>query len=189
MKVIGFNASPRKNGNTAWVINKILENVHEKGIEIQSWNFSDLNIKPCQGCLGCHKDGGHGCVINDDMQKLYRELESTEVLILGTPVYMGQMTAQAKTFIDRLFAQISPRFSPYYKEKKNKVKLILVFTQGNPDPCKFQVYFEYLKQMFQLLEFDVKEIIVVTGTRTEAANEQKELQKKLENMDLLFLTN
>ena len=187
MKVIGFNASPRKNGNTVWVLNKIFEKIQEKGIETQLWNFADLNIKPCQGCLCCHKDGNHGCVANDDMQKLYPELESVETFILGTPIYMGQMTAQAKTFIDRLFACISPRFSPYYKEKENKTKLILVFTQGNPDPGKFHTYIEYTKQMFQLLEFDVKEIIIVTGTRKEEAKEQKELHKILNNMDLSFL--
>jgi len=97
---------------------------------------------------------------------------------------MGQMTAQAKTFIDRLFAHISPRFSPHYKEKEKKTKLILVFTQGNPDNSKFQVYIEYTKQMFQLLEFDVKEIIIVSGTRTTAASEQEELQKYLDNFGI-----
>jgi len=181
MKVIGFNASPRKNGNTSWVINKILKKANT---ETQLYNFADLNIKPCQGCSGCHRDGNNGCVINDDMQKLYKELETTDTLILGTPIYMGQMTAQAKTFIDRLFAHISPRFSPHYKEKEKKIKLILVFTQGNPDKGKFQVYIEYTKQMFQLLEFDVIETIIVTGTRTTAASEQEELQNYLDNMDL-----
>ena len=181
MKVLGFNASPRKNGNTAWVINKILE---KSNVETEFYNFADLNIKPCQGCLGCHKDGNNGCVINDDMQKLYKELENADTLILGSPIYMGQMTAQAKTFIDRLFAHISPRFSPHYQEKEKKTKLILVFTQGNPDKSKFQVYIEYTKQMFQLLEFDVKEIVIVSGTRTTAASEQEELQKYLDNMDL-----
>jgi len=183
MKVIGFNASPRKIGNTSWVINKIL---NKANTETQLYNFADLNIKPCQGCLGCHIDGNNGCVINDDMQKLYKELETTDTLILGTPIYMGQMTAQAKTFIDRLFAHISPRFSPHYKEKEKKIKLILVFTQGNPDKSKFQVYIEYTKQMFQLLEFDVIETIIVSNTRTETASKQEELQKCLDKMDLSF---
>jgi len=183
MKVMGFNASPRKNGNTAWVINKILE---KSNVKTEFYNFADLNIKPCQGCSGCHKDGSNGCVINDDMQKLYKELETTDTLILGTPIYMGQMTAQAKTFIDRLFAHILPRFSPHYKEKEKKINLILVFTQGNPDKNKFQVYIEYTKQMFQLLEFEVKEIVIVSGTRTTAATEQEELQKYLDNMDFLL---
>ena len=175
MKIIGIIASPRKVGNTAWVVNKILEGAKERGAETQSWCFSDLDIKPCSGCLCCHNDGDRGCIIDDDMQELYGAIEQADALVLGSPVYMGQMSAQAKTVTDRLFAQISPRFSPYYKEKITKMKLILVFTQGNPDSGLFQVYFDYTKNMFQLLEFDVKEVQVVAGMRNEPAHERKDL--------------
>jgi multimeric flavodoxin WrbA len=109
------------------------------------------------------------------MQKLYDAIEHADALVLGSPVYMGQMSAQAKIFTDRLFAHISPRFSPFYKEKAAKKKLLLVFTQGNPDSSKFQVYFDYTKSMFQMLEFDVKEVLVVAGMRTEPARERKDL--------------
>lgn len=176
MKIIGLSASPWKDGNTAWVINKILEGAKEQGAETQCWYFSDLDIKPCRGCLGCHKgDQDRGCIINDDMQQLYDALEHADALILGSPVYMGQMSGQAKIFTDRLFAQISPRFSPHYKESTVKKKLMLVFTQGNPDSGMFQVYFDYTKYMFQLLEFDVKEVVVVAGMRNEPAHERKDL--------------
>lgn len=173
MKIIGFIGSPRKDGNTAWVVNKILEGAKDAGAKTQSWCFNDLDIRPCSGCLGCKK-GHPTCVTHDDMQKLYKEIETADALILGSPVYMGQMSAQAKIFTDRLFAQISPRFSPHYREKTVKKKLLLVFTQGNPDPNMFKVYFNYTKYMFQLLEFDVKEVQVVAGMRTEAAQERKE---------------
>ena len=177
MKVIGFTASPHKEGNTAWTLNKILEGAKEQGAETQSWYFSDLDIKPCRGCLSCHK-GGHdgGCVIKDDMQKVYDSIEHADVLVLGSPVYMGQMSAQAKIFTDRLFAHISPRFSPHFKEKNAAKKmLVLVFTQGNPDANKFKVYFDYTKQIFQMLEFDVKGVHVVAGLRNEPAHEKKDL--------------
>ena len=59
MKIIGFIASPRKEGNTAWIVNKILEGAKEQGAETQSWYFSDLDIKPCRGCYGC-KQGRSG---------------------------------------------------------------------------------------------------------------------------------
>jgi multimeric flavodoxin WrbA len=173
MKIIGFSASPREEGNTAWAINKILEGAKEQGAEIQSFSSSDLDIKPCRGCLGCIKSDR--CVINDDMQKIYDALAQADALILGSPVYMGQMTAQAKTFTDRLFAQITPRFSPHFKEKNAGKKLVLVFTQGNPDSGKFQVYFNYMKEMFQMLEFDVKGVHVIAGLRNESAQERKEL--------------
>jgi multimeric flavodoxin WrbA len=173
MKIIGFSASPRKEGNTAWTINKILEGAKEQGAETQVWYSSDLDIKPCRGCLGCVKSDR--CVINDDMQKLYDALGQADALVLGTPVYMGQMSAQAKIFTDRLFAQITPRFSPHFKEKNAGKKLILVFTQGNPDSGKFQVYYNYTKEMFQMLEFDVKGLHIVAGMRGEPAHERKEL--------------
>ena len=182
MKIIGIIASPRKEGNTAWTVNKILEGAKEQGAETQSWYFSDLDIKPCRGCLCCHEEGIRGCIINDDMQKLYGAIEHADALILGSPVYMGQMSAQAKIFTDRLFAHISPRFSPHYKEKVTKQKLILVFTQGNPDPGMFQVYFDYTKNIFQLLEFDVNEVIVVAGMRDEPAHERKDLHTVMKDI-------
>lgn len=175
MKLIGFTASPRKNGNTAWAVNKILEGAKEHGIEVQSWCSGDLDIKPCQGCLACHRHDNRACVINDDMQKLYDALEHADALVLGSPVYMGQMSAQAKTFVDRLFAQINPRFSPHFKERAVRKKLILVFTQGNPDPTMFQAYFDYTERMFHLLEFDINGVHVVAGMRNGPAHERKEL--------------
>jgi multimeric flavodoxin WrbA len=182
MNIIGFSASPRKEGNTAWIINNILEGAKAEGAETQSWSFSDLDIKPCRGCLGCHTGGDRGCVINDDMQQLYRAIEQADALVLGSPVYMGQMSAQAKIFTDRLFAHISPRFSPHYKESAVKKKLVLVFTQGNPDSGMFQVYFEYTKHIFQLLEFDVQEVCVVAGMRNAPAHEREDLHTVMKDL-------
>ena len=174
MKIIGFIASPRKEGNTAWTVNKILEGAKKEGAEIQAFCSGELDIRPCRGCLGCTKGGG--CVINDDMQKIYSALKEADTLILGTPVYMGQMSAQAKIFTDRLFSQITPRFSPHFREENAGKKLVLVFTQGNPDPGMFREYIDYTKKMFQLLEFDVKDVQIVAGTRTGPASERKELE-------------
>ena len=180
MKILGFNASPRIKGNTAWVINKILESAKEQGAETQIWHFSNLDINPCKGCLACKKTGT--CAVDDNMQKIYNEIESADAIVLGSPVYMGQMTAQSKIFTDRLFAQISPRFSPHYKEKEVQKKLLLVFTQGNPDVQFFRDYYDYTKRMFNMLEFDTQEVCVVAGTRTENAHEKKELYNVLENI-------
>jgi len=175
MKVIGIIASPHKEGNTAWTVNKILEGAQEEGAETRSWYFSDLDIGPCRGCLCCHNGEDRGCIIRDDMQELYGAIEEADALILGSPVYMGQMSAQAKIITDRLFAQISPRFSPHYKERGTKKKLVLVFTQGNPDPGMFREYFDYTKKIFQMLEFDVNEVVVVAGMRDGPAQERKDL--------------
>lgn len=173
MKIIGFVGSPRTGGNTAWAVNKILEGAKERGAETQTWQSGDLDIKPCKGCLACVKSGG--CAINDDMQGLYSALQEARALVLGAPVYMGQMAAQAKIFTDRLFAHITPRFSPRFKEENAGKKLVLVFTQGNPDAEKFREYIDYTKNMFQMLEFDVKAVQIVAGTRNGPACEIEDL--------------
>lgn len=187
MKIIAFNASPRNKGNTAWTIGQILESAQEHGAETMLWNAGDLDIKPCRGCLGCVQTDK--CVVNDDMQELYREIEQADMIVLGTPVYMGQMNAQAKTFTDRLFAQITPRFSPRYKEKGSKKKqMVLVFTQGNPDPKMFHEYFDYTKKMFQLLEFDVRDVVVVTGTRNGPASNREDLQRSMKEIGVFMVS-
>ena len=189
MKIIGFIASPHREGNTAWTVNKILDGAKEQGAETQSWCSSDLDIKPCRGCLGCHsKQGDRGCVINDDMQEIYNALDRADALVLGSPIYMGQMSGQAKVFTDRLFAQIHPRFSPQFKEQNAGKKLVLVFTQGNPDPGMFQAYFDYTKRMFQLLEFDVKGLHVITGMRNEPAHKKEDLLVAMKEVGSLLVS-
>jgi multimeric flavodoxin WrbA len=182
MNIIGIIASPRKEGNTAWIVNKILEGAKEQGAETQVWYFSDLDIKPCRGCWGCHK-GDQGCVIKDDMQKLNKAIDHANAIVFGSPIYMMQMSAQAKIVIDRMFARFSPRYSPYFKEENAaQKKLILTFNQGNPDSGLFQSYIDYTKHMFELLEFDVKEVPVVTGLRNGAAQEKEDLHTVLKSI-------
>lgn len=180
MNIIGISASQRKEGNTAFIVNKILEGAREQGAETSVFGFSDLDIKPCRGCWACHKSD-HGCVINDDMQKVYDALEHADVIVLGLPIYMGQMSAQGKIFTDRLFARFSPRFSPFFKENAVKQKLVLSFNQGNPDASLFKTYIDYTKRMFELLEFEVKEVPVVTGMRNGPACEREDLRSSLKD--------
>jgi Multimeric flavodoxin WrbA len=175
MKILGIIASPRKNGNTAWTVDKILEGAQEQGAKTRTWCFSGHTIEPCRGCLCCHDGKDAGCIIDDDMQELYSAIDTADAIVLGSPVYMGQMSAQAKIITDRLFAQISPRFSPHYQEKVSKKKLLLVFTQGNPDPEMFREYFDYTRKMFQMLEFDTKDVVVVAGMREKPAREREDL--------------
>ena len=175
MKIIGFVGSSRKTGNTAWAVNKILEGAEQAGAETQIWYTSEMNIKSCIGCRKCaEKDR---CVIDDDMQQIYDALKQVDAVVLGSPIYMGQMSGQAKVFTDRLFAQITPHFSPHFKEENAGKKLVLVFTQGNPDANRFQPYYDYTKSMFQILEFDVKNMVIVTGTRRNMQAQKKAYKK------------
>lgn len=150
--------SPNINGNTAKLVNAILDGAAENGAEKVIYNLASLNIKGCDACCRCQEHGC--CIIDDDMQELYHQIEEADTVVLGSPVYMWQMTAQTKLLIDRMTAFLRPNFSSRLDNKK----LILVFTQGLPDMDAFKPYFEYTAGLLYYLGFDVLETIVAAGT-------------------------
>ena len=101
MKVIGISGSPRKKGNTSYLINEVLGEVNKLGIDTQMIELSDYTIADCCGCEGCKYT--YKCVIKDDMQNLYLHILEADALILGSPTYFYDVTAITKAFLDRLY--------------------------------------------------------------------------------------
>lgn len=159
MKVLGLVGSPREGGNTEKLVNAVLNGAAESGTETSFYNLSKLDISPCRGCMTCKVKGR--CVIDDDMQKLYEEIQAADAVVLGSPIYMWEISAQTKIFVDRLVAFLKPDFSTRLNIPK---KLILAYTQGNPNPEAFNQYFNYMEGLFSFLQFDVKGSIVAAGT-------------------------
>ena len=178
MKVIGVEGSPRKNGNTEKLVKTILDSASENGAETTFYKLTAMNISHCLGCFNCRETGT--CVTNDDMQVLHEEIQASDAIILGSPVYMWQVSGQMKRFMDRLVPFIRPDFTTRLKGKKST---FMAFTQGNPDKNAFKPYFEYLENLFSFLHYDVQGTIVATGTRDKNDILQKEdILKKARNI-------
>jgi len=178
MKITGLSGSPRKNGNTEILIEEILNAAKEKGAQTKLYHLNTMSIKGCQGCYSC-KDNGI-CVIKDDMQPLYKEIYDSDYLVIGTPIYMFQMTAQLKLFIDRTLPFLKPDFTSRFPKKKN---LILVYTQGNPDVKSFEPYLNYIKTLYEFGNFDIKETLIAAGTMAkDDVLKQKDLMEKARNI-------
>ena len=96
------------------------------------------------------------------MKFLREEIQTSDAIILGSPVYVWQVSGQTKIFMDRLIPFIKPDFTTRLRGNK---RLFMAFTQGNPDKNMFKPYFEYLENMFSFLHFDVIGTIVAAGTR------------------------
>jgi len=101
MYVIGISGSPRKNGNTSFLVRQALEEIKNQGIDTELIELSDYRIADCRGCEGCRQT--YACVIRDDMQKIYPLLEKADAVILGSPTYFYDVTALMKAFLDRLY--------------------------------------------------------------------------------------
>lgn len=159
MKVVGFVGSPRKKGNTARLVNEVLRGAQEGGAETKLYFLNEMNIKGCQACYACKKPEGV-CIQKDDMAPLYDEIKNTDAVVVGTPVYMFQMTGQTKLFVDRLFAFLNSDFTHKLGEGK---KTLVVYTQGQADPGLFQSSFNSNNGVLSLLGFKIQDTIVSAG--------------------------
>lgn len=101
LKVLGIVGSPHNNGNTACLVCNALNVINdEDDFEVELITIGDKNIKYCMGCDACKNT--NQCVIDDDMYELTQKVKDADALIVGSPVYFGDMSGQLKTFIDRL---------------------------------------------------------------------------------------
>jgi multimeric flavodoxin WrbA len=101
MKVLGIVGSKRKNGNTAYLVQQALNAIESKEVETELIFLGDYNIRGCTGCEGCKET--YKCVIKDDMQKIYPLIMSADAIVLGSPTYFYNITADMKAFIERLY--------------------------------------------------------------------------------------
>ncbi len=105
MRILGFNGSPRKYGNTAKLLYLALKAAEEEGAETELFHLFDYRIEPCLGCLSDEQLAcRYPCVIEDDMKQLYDEILEADGFIVATPIYWYAPSGVAKNFIDRLTA-------------------------------------------------------------------------------------
>ena len=152
MKILALNSSPRKDrGGTALLLNTFLEGAKEAGAEIDLIYVDDLKVNSCLGCFTCWVKTPGQCVHKDDMADLLTKLQTTEVLILATPIFVDGMTSTLKAVLDRSIPLVQPFFEvrddhcrhpPLGDRKMNKVVLVSVsgFTElDNFDPLVVHV--------------------------------------------------
>ncbi len=99
-KVIGVLGSPRKIGNSAKLLEEALKSMEEEGFEAEMIYLMQKNIRYCIGCGVCLMKGE--CIQDDDMAEIKEKIEAADAIILASPVYYLHVTAQMKTFIDRM---------------------------------------------------------------------------------------
>lgn len=100
MKVLAINSSARKDGNTAILIRTILETLEMNSIETELIQLGGEIIEPCKACWAC---GGNGnCVYkNDKFHEIFEKMKAADGIILGTPVYCANVSANMQALLER----------------------------------------------------------------------------------------
>jgi multimeric flavodoxin WrbA len=102
MKVIAFNGSPRKDGNTAILIDLVLGELDKEGIETEQFSLAGKRIRGCIACYKCAENKDRRCAVtNDDLNECLEKMLEADGIIIGSPTYFTDVTAEIKGMIDR----------------------------------------------------------------------------------------
>ena len=102
MKVVAFNGSARKDGNTAILINYALKELQQEGIDTELIQFAGRSITGCTACYKCFQNKDEKCIIEDDIvNDCIAKMLAADGIILGSPTYFADLTPEMKALIDR----------------------------------------------------------------------------------------
>lgn len=122
MKIFAINGSPRKKANTATLLEHFLEGARGAGADTELVHLYDLQASGCRSCFACKLRGGASyghCALKDDLAPVLAALEQADGLVMGSPIYFGNVTGAMRSFQERLcfpyfvydrhFSTIAPR--------------------------------------------------------------------------------
>jgi len=103
MKVVAFNGSPRKAGNTYTAIELVTEKMVEAGVDVEIIHVGNKMIRGCLACNHCAKSRDEKCVIDDEVNEWIQKMKLADGIILGSPVHYAAVAGTMKSFLDRAF--------------------------------------------------------------------------------------
>ena len=182
MKVVAVNGSPRKAGNTARLLKEIAKQAQQKGADIKYFDLVDMHIEDCKACMQCKRT--ETCSQEDEMSIIKEEMKDADLLILGSPIYMGAETGIMKSFIDRLYGFMLPtkEAGDFESRLEKGKKAIVLFTCGLSDGDKVYNYIKvrYFDLLIKHLRFDDVRTFIVGG-----ANPSEDLRESAQAKDVL----
>lgn len=171
MKVLGIVCSPRKRGNTARMVEAVLDGARSRGAETEIFYLGELSVNPCRVCNTCESTGK--CVQEDDMQPIYDAMDKTNAIVFGTPIYHDHVSAQSKIVIDRLYAY------EWRDSFPKGVRAVIIITYEWDNPSGYDNVLEWITETFKRY-YRVKTFAVLKahGTSKTPVSSRPDLLRK-----------
>lgn len=158
MKILALSASPHANGNSAHLIDELLAGARAAGADTERLDVNLMEIRGCQGDFICKKAGR--CALKDDMQIIYDKVDRADAVVFASPVYMGDVSAQLKAVLDRLFPYLDASLASRIVPPKRSA---FIATQAQPDGKAFWAQLESFPKVLKVLGFGDTEVLLGTG--------------------------
>ena len=150
MKTIFLNGSPRKNWNTALMLKEAQKGAESVGAETEYIDLFDLTYTGCRSCMACKRKGAERCHCfwKDDLSPVIDRIYDADALIIGSPIYLGDITSQVHGLIERLhFCALSyDNYSNYFT---GKVDVGIILTMNAPKTFYNLAYRKKAKEVAQ----------------------------------------
>jgi multimeric flavodoxin WrbA len=133
MKVMAVNGSPRKAWNTATLLKKALKGAALQGADTELIHLYDLKFTGCTSCFACKiKDGkSYGrCAVKDGLKPILRKVEEADALILGSPIYFGNVSGEMRSFLERLVFPFFTYTDPPQSLFPKKIPTAFIYTMN-----------------------------------------------------------
>jgi multimeric flavodoxin WrbA len=101
MRVLGINCSPRRGGNTEILLNEVFKSIEKEGIKTELFHLGGKKVSGCIACMKCKKKKDGFChQKNDVINECIKKMMKADAIIIGSPVYFADITADAKALIE-----------------------------------------------------------------------------------------
>ena len=104
-------------GNIATMLNVMARGAQDAGAEVKTYTLFKMKFMACQSCFKC-RIGTGACAINDEITAALEDVKSADAVVIGSPIYMMQMTGPVKNLYDRFFPLMDTNYQPRYGIKK-----------------------------------------------------------------------
>ena len=152
MKIVMLTGSPHRQGTSALLADEFIAGASSKGHTVVRFDTAFEKVGPCRACYYCNEHNGE-CIQQDAMQKILPEVLSADMLVLVTPLYYYNMTAQLKTVLDRMMPQREAL-------RKHRMKTAMLVTCGSNTEWNMDAIMAQYKVLQQYLPWEDQGVVL-----------------------------
>ena len=133
MKVLAINGSPRKNHNTATLLQHALDGAKSAGAETEMIHLADYKYSGCISCFACKRKDTKfigKCAVNDELTPILEKAMASKAIFFGSPIYLGDVTSLRRAFMERLVFMNISYDDPSYSSFKGSIPTAFIYTMN-----------------------------------------------------------
>jgi len=176
IKVLGILGSPCLDGNTAQLLDAVLDGARSSGADVERLDLARMKVNACLECREC--DSGSGCVQKaDDMARIYRAVREVDAIAVASPIFFMGITSQAKAMIDRCQCFWIEKYvnNIRFYDGRRRPKGLFVSCAGSDKPIVFEPAKHVVKAFFAAIDYEyIGEVLLPHTDGSDIGDRKKE---------------